>query len=177
MSARRAQWALGAGLPEVPPDCDGVHLVLHRDDLQEGVGGVVDDLLTISDDVRLRQQLAHGISFSFGGYDDDPREIWHIPECRRFLQDVHGQWRYWLHFLAPRTDQWGPLLECLAALEEEREAQPWSGGVRRPVLERILQDMLGPLNVLHNAMDLTRDARMAIFDPSMRAILDCTPPQ
>jgi hypothetical protein len=32
------------------------------------------------------------------GYDDDPREIYAIPEVRKFYQELWQRWPYWLYF-------------------------------------------------------------------------------
>ncbi len=32
------------------------------------------------------------------GYDDDPREIYAIPEVRKFYQQLWQRWPYWLYF-------------------------------------------------------------------------------
>jgi len=43
--------------------------------------------------------LARGkLVLSVDGYDNDPRELFEIPEVRRFIQSLHAQWNYWFFF-------------------------------------------------------------------------------
>lgn len=36
------------------------------------------------------------VEFAFRGYDEDSRELWEIPEVRRFLADLDEEFPYWL---------------------------------------------------------------------------------
>src|SRR5436190_11509465 len=38
------------------------------------------------------------VRFAVDGYDDDPREIYTIPEIRDFYAAFHTAWPYWLYF-------------------------------------------------------------------------------
>lgn len=42
-----------------------------------------------------------GLSLSISGYDDDPRELFEIPEVRRYLHGLDQEWPFWLFFLTP----------------------------------------------------------------------------
>lgn len=37
-------------------------------------------------------------TFTIDGYDDDPREIWQIPEIREYFSGIEKIWSYWLFF-------------------------------------------------------------------------------
>ena len=41
-------------------------------------------------------RLLGGLIFAVDGYDDDAREIYTIPEVRRFYGAFHRAWPYWL---------------------------------------------------------------------------------
>jgi len=51
----------------------------------------------------LRKQMG-SLMIAFHGYDDDQRELHCIPEVRRFVQEFHRIWPYWLYFLCPAGD-------------------------------------------------------------------------
>jgi len=169
-------WPVGQGIPEIAEDVDAIVLDFSRQEV-EGlcVGRAVDDLMLLSDDRRLRRQLAHSVLFCFSGWDADPREVNDIPECRRYLQALHQQWNFWLHFLAPLPDMWSVLLLCLV---EKGEHQPWDGQRRafrvNPVeVKSLVTAMVLPSRLLHDDMGLAERERAEIVDRSLAAIDGC----
>lgn len=59
---------------------------------------------------RFRQRVMFGIS----GYDDDPRELFEIPEVRRWVIGLDAEWPYWFFFLWPGRRSTLPLIAfCL----------------------------------------------------------------
>jgi hypothetical protein len=46
---------------------------------------------------KLGELMNHLVMF-IEGYDDDPREIYAIPEVRKFYQQLWQRWPYWLYF-------------------------------------------------------------------------------
>ena len=168
-----SRWNVGSGMPEIDPDVGTVILMFSRHEV-EGLrsGRAVDDLMQLSDSARLRRQLAHGLFFSFDGYNDDPREVHQIPECRQYLQAVHSLWPYWLHFLAPEPGMWSVLLLCLAGGGETvlGTAARTGHSADGAAIRRIVQAMLTPMNLLHAQMGLSDPESMAIFTASMSAI-------
>lgn len=44
------------------------------------------------------ESLMGSVTFSVSGYDDDPRELFQIPEVRDFYQSLHRTWPCWLFF-------------------------------------------------------------------------------
>lgn len=94
---------------------DLVILKISRWEVDRGtVGDVVDRLLTLSDTRERTLAYAGKLVLEFEGYDHDPREVYEIPELRRFMRAVTSQWSSWLHFLRddPETHQF-PLLYAL----------------------------------------------------------------
>ena len=166
-------WPVGRGAPAIGPEVDALCMIFSREETEPArVGRSVDDLMLLTDDDRLRRQLAHGLFFSFDGWDTDPREIIFIPECRRYLRELHAQWPYWMHFLAPVPQLWTVLLLCLADPEAAGGAQAGKLPVALPPgqLRRIVQGMLAPMNLLHEQMGLQAQQRQQIFETSMGAI-------
>lgn len=166
-------WPLGRGVPDIGPDVDGVCLVFSREETERlRVGRSVDDLMVLTDDPRLRRQLAHGLYFVFDGWDNDPREVMLIPECRQYLRQLHAHWPYWLHFMAPIPDLWSVLLLCLTDSVQVAGAE--GGKMKLTVnpgeIRRLLEAMLVPLNLLHDDMGLSELQRREIFERSMGAI-------
>ncbi len=131
--------------------------------------------MLLSEDDRLRRQLAHGVLFTFSGWDADPREVSDIPECRRYLQALHKEWGFWMHFLAPLPDLWAVLLLSLVKKGEQLPPR----GKRRPIVvdptevTALVTGMALPLDLLHDDMGLDDRERAEIFERSMAAIEGC----
>lgn len=49
------------------------------------------------------------------GYDDDSREVYAIPEARRFYQHLHDVFPAWLYFINLQTDNLKAMQTCLLA--------------------------------------------------------------
>lgn len=168
-------WTLGAGQPEIDPDVDLLVLMLGRAEVEAcAVGRVVDDLMRLSEDSRLRRQLAHGVLLTCSGYDADPREVWQVPEVRRFLQALCEQWNQFAHFLAPIPDAWGVLLLSLVESRPEgRSGDRQFGSVDTDQVAQLLAQLERAAQILHADMGLSPAESAAIVDKSMAAINGC----
>ena len=51
--------------------------------------------------------------FVVDGWNDDPQEIYAIPEIRSFYQHLHRVWPYWFYFCDLRTETLQMLTFCL----------------------------------------------------------------
>ena len=167
------EWIVGRGMPEIGPDVGVVCLVFSREEV-EGlrVGRAVDDLLRLSDDMRLCRQLQHGLFVTFDGWGDDPREVHQIAQCSDYLAAVHRQWPYWLHFLAPSPDMWAVLLLCLATRTAPAPAASGKKGtsIEAGEIGALIDGMRKPLSLLHDTMELSEEEGHAIFERSLQAI-------
>ena len=52
----------------------------------------------LSESREAAMQWEGRLTFSFDGWDFDPRETAEIPEIRSFFQSLTAEWPYWLHF-------------------------------------------------------------------------------
>jgi hypothetical protein len=166
-------WRVGSGVPDIDADVAAVVLVFSRAEVEQlRSGRAVDDLMQLSDNARLRVQLGHGLYFSFDGYDSDPREVHQIPECQRYLQAIHEQWPYWMHFLAPEPGLWAVMLLGLTGGGTPVGAQAGRVGhsVESEQLHGVVNRMLLAMNVLHSQMNMRVSDRMLHFQASMEAI-------
>lgn len=59
----------------------------------------------------LAEQMG-GFAFMVEGYDADPRELYAIPEVRRFYADFHQAWPYWLYFCDLNQDSLKTMVMC-----------------------------------------------------------------
>jgi hypothetical protein len=51
--------------------------------------------------------------FLVEGWDDDPQELYSIPEVRKFYQHLHRVWPYWFYFCDLRTETLTMMTLCL----------------------------------------------------------------
>jgi len=112
---------LGSGTQNLPPDIELLVIQIDRAMVEsKAIGACVDDLMNLSDDPAVCKRLANRVIFFFSGYDNDPRAISNIPECRAFLQAIHAQWPFWAHFLIGNVDTWMTLITALVHVESSR---------------------------------------------------------
>ena len=73
------------------------------------------------------QGMMNSLALMIEGYDDDPREIYAIPEVRSFYQQLWQRWPYWLYFCNLDTENLMMMVMCcldsLDALKVQRQPQ------------------------------------------------------
>jgi hypothetical protein len=84
---------------------DTIVLVVSRDEVESldlsGCLGVLDSLIESGEKaMRFRDQVFFGVD----GYNDDPRELFEIPEVRTFVRELDAKWPYWFFFLSKADD-------------------------------------------------------------------------
>ncbi len=105
-----------------------------------------------------------GFAFVVEGYDHDPREIYAIPEVRKFYSAFHRAWPYWLYFCDLNQDSLKTMVLCclpsLAAVS--RQGRPLVGVELDPLeLLRFVAEDFGPMNRLCERAGLSE---RAIYD-------------
>ena len=63
------------------------------------------------------QGMMNSLALMIEGYDDDPREIYAIPEVRAFYKQLWEVWPYWLYFCNLDTDLMMMVMCCLDSLD------------------------------------------------------------
>jgi hypothetical protein len=53
------------------------------------------------------------LSVVIDGYNADPRELFEIPEVRRYIQQMDAMWPYWFFFLSQADDSIKVIESCL----------------------------------------------------------------
>lgn len=114
---------------------------------------------------RLREMM-NKLMFGIEGYDDDPREVHSIPEVRRFYQEFHTAWPYWLYFCNLDTESLNMMVLCclpsIAAVKVD--GRPNVAVEYSPLdLVRFVGNDFGPMNVMCDRAEMPE--RM-IFDRS-----------
>lgn len=105
----------GAPLDPSTLDCDAVIFVFSRQRVERGdIGDTLGQLNTLSDNPENVRRFAGRVFFMFDGYNDDPREIYEIPEAREFFSKITAMLPLWAHYLHrdPETIGIAYLLLC-----------------------------------------------------------------
>jgi len=76
---------------------------------------ILESLLYDAETVRMFQGQA---SIAFHGYDHDPRELYQIPEVRRYLAELDSRFPYWFYFLSTDADTLKIVAFCLCRTRE-----------------------------------------------------------
>jgi hypothetical protein len=138
-----------AALPAPPGSL--VVLQLSRREIEAGlVGDAVDRLLVLTDSDQRARDLAQSLVLEFQGFDADPREVYEIPEIRRFVRALNGQWKDWLHFLVDDAthQQYLLLMALLCDVDVIRNGAAISTAYRD--LAQVAHVANGLVNALHH---------------------------
>lgn len=113
------------------------------------------DLLAAPDAVR---RLQGRVALLFEGYDDDPREVYEIPEVRRFCAALDQRFPYWLYFLTTIQDNLKVVTFCLVQVKVLRPGQIW---VDTDDLQRFLLSHVSAMNTVFDRYSLGEEAKLA----------------
>ena len=89
--------------------------------------------------------------FFIQGWDDDPQELYAIPEIRKFYQHFHKVWPYWFFFCDLRTETLTMMSLCLMPNIQsfKRLGEPQAAVECDPMdLIRFIQKNFVPLNTM-----------------------------
>lgn len=102
--------------------------------------------------------LAERVELSVHGYDDDPRELYEIPEVVTFLRALDKAWPFWMLFQHPKLSWLQVLSVCLCARLEEGNLM-----VDPELMRRCMERWFVSLNELSHkfAISLTVNKRVS----------------
>lgn len=113
------------------------------------------DLFAAPDTVR---RLQGRVALVFEGYDDDPREVYEIPEVRRFCAALDKRFPYWLYFLTTIQDNLKVVTFCLVRVKVLGPSQIW---VDTDDLQRFLLSHVSAMNTVFDRYSLGEEAKLA----------------
>ena len=99
---------------------DWLGVAVSRSDVENGdtsaTLGTLSGLLDTDATVR---RFRGRVNVSFDGFNDDPREIYEIPEIRRFCAELDARFPYWLYFLSTEDSSLKMMTFCLCRVEKQ----------------------------------------------------------
>ncbi len=97
---------------------DPIYLVLSRQQIEVGdTDSALDFLRSLvpNDDPSRALAFKGRVSLHVSGYDLDTRELFEIPEVRRYLQSLDEEWPFWFFFLSQADESLKVLAMCLCS--------------------------------------------------------------
>ena len=116
-------------------------------------------------------RMQGAISFLVEGYDNDPRELYEIPEVRTFYSRFFDQWPYWLFFCALHNEGLAMMVACRTSnLQSFKRPGEATVGLNLSVgdMVQFLSEAFPPMNMMFERAKLP-DARIA---EQTRAVFD-----
>ena len=100
---------------------DRLFVVVDRTDVEAGdVSRAATALLRALANSETIERLRGRVDVAFHGYSDDPRELYEIPEVRRFCAELDGEFPYWFYFLSAEGVTLGVIACCLCSVAKVR---------------------------------------------------------
>lgn len=100
---------------------------------------------------RTLREMMNSLTFMIEGFDSDPRELYSIPEVRRFYAAFCKAWPYWLFFCNLDSEELRMMTLCclpsLAAVRVEQQSKVVVEYDRHEMLE-FLRENLSSMNAL-----------------------------
>ena len=86
--------------PDISQQSDYIVLQIHQEAIQNcNTSEYVDLLHGITDSLQSFESAFQRYVFLISGYDDDPRELYQIPEVVSFIKDLNSKLPFWLYFV------------------------------------------------------------------------------
>ncbi len=111
-------------------------------------------LRSLTADRRTAIEFCGRISLVVDGYNDDPRELFEVPEVRAYIKRLDLAWPYWFFFLSQIDESIKLLESCLC---ETIEVVPGVTSVDMGQLERSLARHFGGMHQLGEELKLPEE--------------------
>jgi len=134
------------------------------------ISGVLTALKSLSSDRSSAMSAEGAVTLVFHGYDDDPRELYSIPEAREWFAKLFEAWPYW-SFFASRIDQTVPLVLSLLLSGETVAGEPGMAGWSFDIdeLKPLLLEMFCHQNELIERLEIGEDVNERVTRDFMEA--------
>jgi hypothetical protein len=101
------------------------------------------------------------VSLIVDGYNDDARELFEVPEVRRYIKALDDQWAFWFFFLSQADDSIKILESCLC---DTIEVIPGVASIDLEQMERSLARHFTALNRLCEALAIPDEINQEISE-------------
>lgn len=135
---------------------DAIGIVITRDDVEAGsTANTLNAVRPFSGDAASWVRARNRFVVQFSGYDDDPREIFEIPEIRRFVAMLDQEFPFWLHGLSKAGDALMlPLLCLLDSCSAERTGSSMRIDFDLAEMQALLEQQLDATHARYASLQL-----------------------
>ena len=136
-------------------------IVGHSDVPKLNVKPYVDILNNLLTDSYLVHKFRHRVDLAFEGYDSDAREIFKVPEIRKFVKKFDEVWPFWFFFMSKQSSTLKAIAFCLSSYNK---VAPGLTRVEPGDLEEFLNRHFHYVNILFEKFGLPEDMNIAITE-------------
>jgi len=111
-------------------------------------------LRELTADRKVALEFCGRVSLVIDGYNDDPRELFEIPEVRAYLKRLDHEWPYWFFFLSQADDSIQMLESCLC---DTIEVIPGVASIDLDQMDHALTRHFGAMNRLRQELNLPEE--------------------
>ncbi|HQT64291.1 MAG: hypothetical protein B7Z75_04605 [Acidocella sp. 20-57-95] len=103
---------------------DNISIVISRSEVEScDIDPALETLKTFVQSAEIIADYFEKLDISFYGYDQDPRELFEIPEVRKYVYKLDEKFPYWLFFLSKSHFGLQCLLLCFLPPHLSKEAK------------------------------------------------------
>ncbi|MCU0735859.1 MAG: hypothetical protein MUF20_10105 [Methylotetracoccus sp.] len=138
-----------------PAVSEPVILMFSRQQVEAGdISETLALLRRLTEDRQTAIDFCGRISLVVDGYNDDPRELFEVPEVRAYIKRLDQAWPNWFFFLSQADESVKMLESCLC---ETIEVVPGVTSLDLEQIERSLARHFTAVRRLREALDLPED--------------------
>lgn len=127
---------------------DFVGIVISRKEIESlDIAAVLKSLESMLYDAETVQAFQGQMCLSFQGYDNDPRELYEIPEVRRYMALLDSNFPYWFYFHSTTDGTLKMIAFCLC------ETRKIGAGLANPEPEELQTFIMKHFDALNRLFD------------------------
>lgn len=146
---------------------EGKIIVVPRDETEkQDCTGVLSLLKGLTSSPEMARANRQGVHILFGGYDEDPRPLWQIPDVRQYISSLNDQFPYWLFFMSYILPNFASIVLCLIPLNSTQEER------KSFIQEQLLRRWLVALHEMSQYATITESETKEILERAMRYLVE-----
>ncbi|MCU1709572.1 MULTISPECIES: hypothetical protein [Xanthomonas] len=151
---------------------DAIIFVFSRERVERGdIGDTLGQLNALSDNPENVRRFVGRVFFMFDGYNDDPRQIYQVPEARDFFAKLTAMLPLWAHYLHRDAETVGIAYLLLCQSEPFYEnKQRVSVSIDMAEANSLTRRLVSSATGLHALHGLTEEESRAIIEDFIKTL-------
>ena len=109
----------GLGVPWDRLGIDWINVLISREEVERAdTSSTISVLSSVIADRETVLRFRGRVQITFRGFDYDPREVYEVPEIRRFCAELDRRFPYWFYFLSTDNDLLKMIAFCLVPVSK-----------------------------------------------------------